>query len=1792
MSSKSSSPTSGTTASSTQQINLSDSLLASSINLPERAVIAYVTFVPLSGSLQPTQVIEHARRSILTRNASTSVLESLLTNVNIASNPQLFVFSITSAEKASQAVSSLRGLQPDDLSVSSASFFTPEECFANNSVASPSSSSQLPLATLHHHFLEALRSRLIEDIVVAAHQAASSRGRQVQRLKGGILLSPPPHATEWSAEWEHCAHARPLIYAHLQVYLSPPVGDHPSRLLVHPVLRPTLFLPLSVTLPLPAGTPVTLLPYGTPAYYLTAYSGPSAGLIKQFNERLAGLGVTGWGDAPPACGPGFTRHRPAPPTTPRPTNGLVKPTIGLFSHQAPTSQTYTTSPFVIVWIAVENKQGEEKGVPAIWPTQLCISYTTSSDANETPCGRKMLSYIPALPTELQPSPPPHPAHAAKPVLSLPLPSPSIPGHSGPASASLVQTPTVPFSASTPTATSALSPAFELQVPCQISSPEAATRRPTPSYPPRPALSASPTSDSLRAFKSLTVTRRRPMSTVVGEVGEFVDAVARERERERERIRREREGGAGSSPRLSRVASSSVVPDPNQTQSNSGTPTALGNIPPAQSTSSIGLSLTHPQSVQANALGYADVPAVTVSNATPQSHAAPSNTFYPSPPHTNPPVVATMDMETSPVVEPVPLVADDETAKLSESSSERMDVAPDSKAPTVDAVAPNDSSATVQSGGSFDFGGWSDPVIRSSADSFLGIDMGMDMDMDFMSMGFDMAPPMNMAGVSSSSGPTDNAGASSYNLRSNTNMDFEDFTDDDFSFFDQPSRAPVSMDVSSAVPYGVPPTPSSDQLTASGLPSMASSGHSLGILSPLKFGDTGHQASADLPFSHGAVPWLDSSGSAFAETDTDIKFLPPDLAPPSAADSPDSHDGPLTPGATIRFDSGRVAPNFGAFDAIPFASSHKEADLKYSFGKFAPPPSPPPEEGHAPYGTAKQKSPRGDEWKFRYAAATDPRIGVVRKLRGIKRKTAEAHTPRMGAPSPLWTRDEEEWEWEEQRGARDVEKDDDADSASAGESDDALDDGDRDSVTDARSSTCSRPATPLPAYLPIGPTLLEARFAHSHLLPLSTPLRPPGAAVASTNMAVVPVPTSVPTPVSPAATLGAATEKSKSLEVAAAMVAKEVVENPLWAEAWRASMALSSATPAAKLRTDLWHVDLHAVSQLMTSLPAVEGPLNLRTLFDLSCSDSSDTKKETSLQGLEAPSVVVGKGDVALTASPTSLRFWEKLGLTPRGGSKNVTAFVLFEDDGEDNEQRAELWLKKISAAYAEKHFGSHSAGHSMHCTKDGLIPVRLDSAFRKNFVNIISNLPLHDQSLVLYMVTPVRIMSLSSPILRHVLFAIKKALKTHPDAQLLFHLLPQNAILSRYDDPAAQQAMLECTCLSVYDRVAKPVDRQVSKELAEAIAGSSQSMRRFLVTRAFTLARASPKVHYSRAPQTLGVMDRGTLLHVGYQVSSCGRWILAACTDERGESQEVGLWMTQTQLPAQSEEPSAADNEGDSSSAVSETSPETHVVSKVWQFAMQCAAKADIEWRVIITRLGIMEVLELDAWTSHLSSAVESPAVAASLNVSLWSADASTPWKVIPRRAVASPKRSRPESRAASFSSSKHSSLPPSLFIDAAASTCAFFPRHPPIPLTALPTFSEPALVLEPPSETGATSSSSLRDRATLPLLPLASSVLLRVPADGGVSSLSTLHIHLLYSGCVGMEPPASSPEEEERRSELLKDVTKNFYALSVLACSRTSLSSVGAGTLSLLPSHLAAVDAMHGAVSHDDDHGEVGSDP
>ena len=479
-----------------------------------------------------------------------------------------------------------------------------------------------------------------------------------------------------------------------------------------------------------------------------------------------------------------------------------------------------------------------------------------------------------------------------------------------------------------------------------------------------------------------------------------------------------------------------------------------------------------------------------------------------------------------------------------------------------------------------------------------------------------------------------------------------FTDDDFNFFDRRNLGESYLDQTPSVSFFHDPL--APQHGA--IPSV--------VASPSPTNGATMHPGQPAGLQHPTPP----SPSLWTSTPQVDPLASNDLMESTSSPSISSQSTPSTPQAIP--DLRGVSSTHGAsiFDPVWFAPAQRISDHKYASGKFS---------FADPRAVQVTNSPQHDAgWKFRYNDATDPRRSVVRRLTGPPFSVKRIDAKRENLTGDDWgSLSEEDEDWS------DVES---SDGRSAGFAD----------VTDI-CVIPDHPCTPPPQFTPLGPALLDCQFHHSHLLPLSRPLRSPSSALTATGLQGT-VPTiSVPTPVSPPAILG---EKLRSWEAAAGLLVKEVVENSLWAESWQTNNHTLRTTSYASSTCQ------NDVSQLATVLGTLDDShtsLEIGTLFDFgmvySYCISFDIQPHpaaagslqphlgnvsSSLQNMDPPFFSVGKGNSIVNVSPSAVRFWEKAHFHPVGGQKNVNAFVLYEGESAEMLDHASRWFKQVSIAYA------------------------------------------------------------------------------------------------------------------------------------------------------------------------------------------------------------------------------------------------------------------------------------------------------------------------------------------------------------------------------------------------------------------------------------------------------------------------------------------------------------------------------
>jgi len=466
--------------------------------------------------------------------------------------------------------------------------------------------------------------------------------------------------------------------------------------------------------------------------------------------------------------------------------------------------------------------------------------------------------------------------------------------------------------------------------------------------------------------------------------------------------------------------------------------------------------------------------------------------------------------------------------------------------------------------------------------------------------------------------------------------------------------------------------------------------------------------------------------------------------------------------------------------------------------------------------------------------------------------------------------------------------------------------------------------------------------------------------------------------------------------------------------------------------------------------------------------------------------------------------------------------------------------------------------------RDGLIPVKFETfrktlgKFRARFLSIdrlieflpatfvTTNLEPTSSNYVFYIAMPSSTISISSQTLRQVFSAVKRAQKMHPGEQILFQFIPAQSVYSLKFSFADRGGVFAFAC-SIYNRILSPVDRVMSRQATD----NSLRTRDFFLEPAFSLARPlHTKVQFVRQfpVLSLDVVDRHTLLHVGYQVSSCGKWLLACCVDQRGEAHDLSVWS----LPSES--------------------PETFIAQHLWTFAVNFAKRASVEWRVVMAKLGLMDAREVEglscalydlsrasaysmmvAWVRLIDGSVSSIRELPMVHVCLACIELDKTLSFVEPHG--SNKRPTSENRTSKTTSGN-------FMIDSSSTT---YHLHHDAQVDLLPSGSASDFEY---AQSHIADSSDVISPYERHIRPLRTTTLIRVPGDAGLTAISMLHLHQLHSTRSHHSSLTLSDED------ILRDMCRNYHELSVLAHSRWLKANP------ILPFHLGALEIMDRALS------------
>ncbi|KAK0110604.1 mediator of RNA polymerase II transcription subunit 13 [Cadophora gregata f. sp. sojae] len=330
-----------------------------------------------------------------------------------------------------------------------------------------------------------------------------------------------------------------------------------------------------------------------------------------------------------------------------------------------------------------------------------------------------------------------------------------------------------------------------------------------------------------------------------------------------------------------------------------------------------------------------------------------------------------------------------------------------------------------------------------------------------------------------------------------------------------------------------------------------------------------------------------------------------------------------------------------------------------------------------------------------------------------------------------------------------------------------------------------------------------------------------------------------------------------------------------------------------------------------------------------------------------PQIVVRRSESKLSILPSSVPFWENLGLGPSKGTKDIDAVCVYPNL-EGVTAYASTFLDQMRSVYESSRFGSHDRVDSEDIGS-GLLPFAVDITSSNKMHHLttlketaarlsrtLSALQVGERNFVVYFVYPVD----NSVLLVHICSAF----------QHLFNLYRK--ALSERRATTANELVLQ---LIPIDFIASPTSLAIPTP-SEYFRLSMEVYDRCID---FTSPSSSPAIMLEQPlPRTIdfklsanpsaSLLQENTCLHVAYAQSIDDRWITAAWTDNKGTRQ-----MTASYCLGRKNEPIST--------------PFTEVANEIWETTLQVVASKKIHWRIIIARVGVMDSSEFDFWTGLVS---------------------------------------------------------------------------------------------------------------------------------------------------------------------------------------------------------------------------------
>lgn len=350
-------------------------------------------------------------------------------------------------------------------------------------------------------------------------------------------------------------------------------------------------------------------------------------------------------------------------------------------------------------------------------------------------------------------------------------------------------------------------------------------------------------------------------------------------------------------------------------------------------------------------------------------------------------------------------------------------------------------------------------------------------------------------------------------------------------------------------------------------------------------------------------------------------------------------------------------------------------------------------------------------------------------------------------------------------------------------------------------------------------------------------------------------------------------------------------------------------------------------------------------------------KPSNLFQVVSPRLEMRRNDSRLSVLPSSISFWESLGLSPTHGAKDICALCLFP--GQEGASDSTLvFTDRLRSTYESLKLGSFNRLSTSAGDVDGLFPftVERDAQFGKSgsflgpslqscasrVCKALSAAPVTEVNFVLFFIygpDTTGSMVECCAAFNEIFEGYKRILankKLPAVNEMVLQLIPQSLVASSCSVPMPSPMELSKLALELYDR-------------CTAFGGAMPSPGVMLEQ---TLPRL---IDFKLSPTpSASVMHENMCLHLGYAQSIDERWITVAWTDNRGSQQMTTSYC----LGRKGKGPAT---------------PLTDVIQEIWSTTRELISAWKVNWRIIVAKCGVMDTHEIELWTGLVPADPKSP---------------------------------------------------------------------------------------------------------------------------------------------------------------------------------------------------------------------------